>query len=349
MFPIHEVLTIGLVFSILCVTNSTAAVIDDDYEIDDYKELATLIDVSDPQAQSHNFHQINDQDWFKFYVQHDYPIPYSIYINKQQQNADAVLTVFDEQGNILAEVDDGLEGEGEYELLELRFEKDGFYYILVRQHDPQVAGEQSNYQIQVFHAEMKFKGRVIGRVLDANSSLPVQNPLITSSSALRAPYVGSASGGFIISHPSGSYNLTISADNYQTLTKSSVVINELDSTSLDVVYLTPIAEQVGSEYSNFDLSSQKLNIKRIYVPDSGNFQAEMSLNDMVNLEFTLDEISQLSESQQDTSQPSYIPAAGYVQLPIVIMGQSILTKVILKYIADSSPMRFKVVDYKLSP
>jgi len=326
----------------------------DIYEMDDYKELATLIDVADTDNQHHNFHQPNDQDWFKFYVEKDQPVPYSIEVKNQQNQADVVIEVFDEEKNLIASVDEAIAGAGEYEILELKFPHDGIYYFRITQHDQSVYGEDTGYQVRLYHPVMQFKGIVITNVIDALSGQPVPSPTVNSTSADRTLYLGSKKGAIIMSHPAGNYSLTVMADDYESLTLNYIEVNEADTTFLDVVKLQPkntSPQAVELKQADGVIS---FHIPRLFIGASNqsgdNFKTLLSflVEDQKEdaLIFRLAEIEPLDTTEKNNNYPAFISGTGILNIPLALIGSVALSDVSLQYITNTNPMRFELINYK---
>ncbi|MFK5894670.1 MAG: carboxypeptidase-like regulatory domain-containing protein [Pseudomonadota bacterium] len=362
---------------------SAFAVDKDGYEMDDYKEQATLIDVADTENQQHNFHQAADQDWFKFFAQKDQPTPYSIEVKNQQSKADAVIEVFDSQNTLIASVDDAIAGEGEYEILELKFPSDGIYYFRITQHDSSVYGENTDYQVRLYHPVMQFKGKVITRVLDAVTGQPVTSPTVTSSSADRTTYLGSRTGKVIMSHPAGNVSLTFSADKYQSQIMENVIIDELATTRLDFIYLQPLVNLAQAQTTSDNTAPSKPETIPVTTVSTGNsptlveYKVENGVSalrlpivyvhnisgSLYNVKavlsrleenqqpgkmiFTLTELYTLDITEQDENYPAFISGTGILYIPLTMIGETAYSHVSLQLIQGTSPMQFELINYKL--
>ncbi len=363
------------------------AVEPDAYENDDYQELAALIDVGNTQNQKHNFHQSGDQDWYKFYALSSYenPIPYSIEIKNPDNLADAVIEVFDASGNKIAETDDTIAGEEE--ILELSFRESAIYYIRISQHDPQVYGEQTGYEIRLYHAVMRFEGQFITRVVDAVSNQPIYQPVVKSSSPNRPLYIGSNRGKVVMPHPAGSnFNLTFEADKYQQQTITGLSLQETESKRLDVVYLQPASNQNTPQPRGENLiansepitlpdnntSSPKLSellsldgqtlvhMPQVYF-NTGNSQTSANIKLVLAYSgddsggkalFEIRELYLLDDNTYNSAYPSYINSSKKLLAPLLTIGTTGITNLVFSLssqLSASGKIQFVLDSYQVEP
>ena len=94
--------------------------------------------------QDHNFHVAGDEDWVKFFILKDEI--YKITVGSPGENCDVVITIYDTDGKkVIKEVDDTFSGEKEY--AEWECKADGLYYARIRQYNPEIFGEGTDYRL----------------------------------------------------------------------------------------------------------------------------------------------------------------------------------------------------------
>ncbi|PID73226.1 MAG: hypothetical protein CSB33_04710 [Desulfobacterales bacterium] len=141
----------------------------DSYEDDNTFELAKSI-IVEGAGQTRNFHDQGDEDWLKFCGVKDES--YDVEIENVGQRGDPMITLYDSDGiTVLAgPVDFGQRGEGE----SLNFKdcpEDGVYYIRVSCNEECDYGENTNYDISVFHPTAPDTiFNIEGAVVDENSA-----------------------------------------------------------------------------------------------------------------------------------------------------------------------------------
>ncbi len=117
------------------------------YEEDDHPAQASPITLNDDQeAQHHNFHDAADEDWVTFYGIADEV--YSIEIGHSGSRCNAVMEFYETESvtHILA-VDE--ESKDEKKQFLAWIHEDGIYHVGVRNHDPEIFGEETEYDLQV--------------------------------------------------------------------------------------------------------------------------------------------------------------------------------------------------------
>jgi hypothetical protein len=112
----------------------------DSYEGDDTYLTATTIGFN--QAQTHNFHKLSDQDWFKIQAQED--VVYTLYTYNLDMATDTYLYLYDEDGTTLLASNDDSDGS-----LASRIDwtapATGTYYVAIKHWNPNVAGCKNSY------------------------------------------------------------------------------------------------------------------------------------------------------------------------------------------------------------
>ena len=212
----------GVMAILLCmavVIRPAFAIDPDEYEVDDTYSQASVIDIDNTAAQSHNFHYSRDQDWTMFYGLSG--TVYSIKTSNVGSNCDNDLAVYDSDGTtLLYESND--KGKGEGELLEFTSTRDGIYYVKVYECYGDY-GENTEYDLRVY--------RPYAPTLDGFLEGTVQGPAgVIPYAVVVTDGGGSAvsrpeSGAYSIFHSEGTYTVTVEADGYNSASQTGVVIS----------------------------------------------------------------------------------------------------------------------------
>jgi len=116
----------------------------DNYEVDDTCGVASVI-ATDGTAQTHTFHDAGDEDWIKFTALANKS--YVIETSNVGAHHDAVLYLHGSCDAPSLESEDN--AFGQTLRLEWNSTSAGTYYIMLKQHDPGVFGEDTNYDVSV--------------------------------------------------------------------------------------------------------------------------------------------------------------------------------------------------------
>ena len=205
----------------------------DDYEIDDSYDQANVIVINDMNAQQHNFHAQEDQDWVKFYAVAGET--YTVEVSDTGSNCDAVIELYGTNGTSRITVkDDG--GAGESEELNWVCPQDGIYFVKVRNYEVSVYGENTAYALKVYRPIGPLSGFVTGIVLDGVNQLPLPNARIKSAAQQTA--VSLTDGNYLMVHPPGTVQITSQMDGYISATHT-VIVSEGGSVTQNFI-LTPL-------------------------------------------------------------------------------------------------------------
>jgi len=201
----------------------------DDYEEDDAYAQATVIVINDESSQAHNFHDAGDQDWVKFYGLSGQT--YTIAVENAGSSCDAVIEVYDIDGATkLADRDDTSAGEDEE--LAWSCPRDGIHFVKVKQFNPTVFGEDTEYELKVYNPIGPLVGFVTGVISDAMSSQVIGDVQIKTNSnhtALSLP-----TGDYLLVHPPGTYLVTAEKAGYSVKEIAGIEISEGGSTPLSI-------------------------------------------------------------------------------------------------------------------
>lgn len=207
----------------------------DEYEPDDIKEFATIVNINDPNFQRHTFHSPGDSDWVKFVgVKGN---AYRIRILDPGVDSDPVITLFDSDGsNVIESINRKPAGEAET-LHWNQCPETGIYYICITNYHPNGSSEKTGYVLSVVHPYAPdLPGNLTGFVLDANTNQPIGDVAIIVGehhSSLTRP------GGvyYIMGIEPETYPMTAEKNGYFSYS-GSVSIASLSTTVKDL-YLEP--------------------------------------------------------------------------------------------------------------
>lgn len=234
----------------------------DSFESDDTHQSASVINISDPEAQSHNFHDRGDQDWVKFYAV--VGKTYLITVDYPEPRCDAVLMVYDRDGaSQLSAVDHSGYGEGESTFWTCP--ADGIYYVMVKQYNESDFGLSTGYYLRVGQLFAFPLGYIKGKVSDAlgaGISGAILRSNILNGTALTTP-----EGYYLMCLPAGTYTVTAEAQGFSPQSRSGITVNMQTTTNL-----------------NFSLSAKKGDINRDRNVDIADLI--IALRSLVGLETT---------------------------------------------------------------
>ena len=214
--------------SLPLTTTVTQEIGPDVYEDDDAIGEANVITLDDTEAQTHTFHDAGDQDWVKFYAIADET--YEIKTNNLGSNCDTVIILYDSNGiQVTDPQDDNFYGEDE--LLSWQCPSDGIYYVMVKQYDSNDFGQNTNYDLRVYHPTAAWPGKLLGRVMDVGGNGiggALVRPNIVNATALSLP-----NGYYLLFLPPGTYMMTASAEGFESQVQIGVVVTDLNAAALD--------------------------------------------------------------------------------------------------------------------
>ncbi len=192
----------------------------DSYEEDDDSEQAKVIVINDTSPQNHNFDVSGDEDWVKFYgISGEH---YTIQVDNPGANCDAVIEVRDTKNNpVLPPRDD--QGPGEPEMLDWTCPKDGIYYVMVRNNDSAIFGENSQYELKVYRPIM-FSGLIAGMITQACTEQIIAGAIIKTTSGASA--ISKPNGAYLMAPSPGTFTLTAEASGFKMATENNVTIKD---------------------------------------------------------------------------------------------------------------------------
>ena len=190
----------------------------DKYEDDDKSELAHLIFLSSENGpQKHNFHKAGDEDWVMFLGISGKR--YTIETSNLGTGSDPGLELYDTDSATM------LKGPLSSRL-SWTFQKDGFYFVRVRNYDPDVFGDNTEYDLDLFEPFGELPGHINGVVTNVFSGNPIAGAVIKTGGGVsvkssdgfsEGKYYPNLDGVYIIvGHESGDYDLTAQISGYIT-------------------------------------------------------------------------------------------------------------------------------------
>ncbi len=208
----------------------------DAYEDDDNTGQASIIVLNNDAPQLHNFHDVGDVDWVKFFAQNG--VNYEIKADNLGPHAenDIVLELYDSTNTLLTTQDEGDQGlEGEEELISWTAPADGIYYVKASQYELTVFGGGTNYDLSVYRPTLPDLGTIQGIVISDQSSAVLSGAMI--SSLLGSSVVGSAltfeDGTFTLKVEAGSIDVTAMLPGYLSTTET-ITVTAGDVTQLGI-------------------------------------------------------------------------------------------------------------------
>ncbi len=226
---------------------SSSAMCQDRYEDDGTPERANSIILDDQNPahqdipgyerfQSHDFHDEGDEDWVKFFVGDQNRI-FSLSAISPGVNCDAVIEIYDSDGKTLIKSVDYY-GIGKPEYAEFRPVHEGVYYAGIRNYDPTIYGQGSDYQLRLTETSpVGFSGFIYGRVTPEG----VETVITTNGGGAVITLPNSY---FYMPHIAGSFNLLAAAPGFQPFS-TPVIVNELQVTELNITLKLIITTNAG--------------------------------------------------------------------------------------------------------
>jgi hypothetical protein len=202
----------------------------DGHEEDDTYSQAGIIILNDDEPQAHNFHDIGDEDWVKFYGISGQI--YKIKAGNVSVVCDPIIKVFDNDGTTLLAGPINNGGEGEDESLEWICPKEGLYYVEITNTSSNY-GENVRYELKVYRPIAGIPGWLTGIVMNFSGQM-IRNAVIKSSVS-NGTAITNSMGYYEISLPSGTYTITSGASGYEQKSATGVVISAQGKTTQNFV------------------------------------------------------------------------------------------------------------------
>jgi hypothetical protein len=201
----------------------------DVYEDNDNLDSANIIicqlgweELYDVLTQRHNFHDEGDEDWVKFYG-----VAEEVYEMKTENldaNCDTVIMLYDEYGIPVFEEPRDDYGYGEDELFSWQCpeDKDGIYYVKVKQYISTDYGQDTGYDLKLYHPTQGIPGWLMGIV--TNVSGDGIGDAVIKSDVSNTTTVSNDSGNYLMALPSGTHTISVDASGYQFQSLSGVEV-----------------------------------------------------------------------------------------------------------------------------
>ncbi len=199
---------------------SSADFYPDTFEEDGTFEQAGFIEVNAEKPQHHNFYDRGDEDWVKFNgTAGDI---YTIEAGKLGTDCNAVLALYDSKDNFL-----GSRRRVPFDMSRMiwywKCERDGTYYIKAGNTDPEVFGQNTGYDLEIYRpVGLQTFGRIWGIVTDVVSGEPIGGAEVSTdegTSSVSWP----EDGAFVLIHIPGTWEVTVESPGYEASTRTVTV------------------------------------------------------------------------------------------------------------------------------
>ncbi|MCP4352421.1 MAG: hypothetical protein GY795_43735 [Desulfobacterales bacterium] len=213
----------------------------DAYEEDDNYEQARAIVIND-NPRRHNFHAHGDEDWVKFYgISENW---YTIEVTNLGADCDAVIELYDSDSTKITDSEEqGIEDHKK--ILDFILSADGIYYVKIKNSDPEIFNEETEYDLRIYYPEFRPSSYLSGRISDKDTGEPVEAAKIKTGADMSA--ISLINGTFNMRHDAGTYILTAEADGYETYS-AEIEIRETGTPDINIsmkpITVTP-SDQTG--------------------------------------------------------------------------------------------------------
>ena len=202
----------------------------DSYEVDDTYPQANVITLSDLDVQPHNFHDLGDVDWVKFYGLSGQE--YSIKAINVNVICDVVIELFDSDGITQLKGPWNEAGDGKDEIMEWTCTRDDVYYVKLSNANA-TFGENCKYDLKLYRPIAPLVGFVTGIVKNAITRQALGNVQIKTS--WDQSTLSHSDGSYLLVHEPGTFTVTAQLAHYNSKSYPAVQINEGDITIRDIV------------------------------------------------------------------------------------------------------------------
>jgi|GEM_PF-155861 len=214
----------------------------DIYEEDDTYSQANVIVLNDDAPQSHNFHDVGDEDWVKFYGLS--AETYKIKASSLGITCDVVIELYDSDGTTLLEGPKNDAGAGGDEFLEWLCPQDGIYYVKISNLNTNF-GENTKYDLKVYIPIGPITGWIEGTIKNKCTGESIVEAMIKTnngSSAISLP-----NGAYLIIHEAGTFTVTAEASGYTPVSYPDIEVSEAGTTIQDFE-MTSLGDSDGDGY-----------------------------------------------------------------------------------------------------
>ncbi len=204
------------IFILIFIFNTLSiAATDDIYEDDDTWQNATTIPES-PEPQVHNFHDVADEDWIEFDAKKNdklYTIEL-VFNNDNCTKCNAVIELYDNpEDEWIKSFDYYVSGDGK-EFAEWLCHSDGHYYVRIRQNNPEIYGDETEYTLKMYVPTSPRDGTLWGMI-----NPPVKGAVVGTDGDLERK-LDDMKESYSMPHQPGSFTLYAEAPGYLRYEKS---------------------------------------------------------------------------------------------------------------------------------
>ncbi len=193
-------------------TSGVQSIDPDSHEEDDTFSQANPIVVNDYTPQSHNFHDVGDVDWVKFYglLSEIYKVKaYSLGVT-----CDVVVELYGSDATTLLAGPINTAGAGGDEYFEWTCPQEDVYYLKINNTNANY-GENVNYDLKVYRPIGGEPGKLIGRVTDSqDNGIGDAHVKATLGSTTLGATWSYPNGYFLLVLPSGTHIVSVTASGY---------------------------------------------------------------------------------------------------------------------------------------
>lgn len=199
----------------------------DVYEDDGVPDRIPVCVVGYPAPQHRSFHDGDDMDQVRFFAVSGEV--YTLTADQVGGDCDIVMAIQNEGGQTVATENAG--GSGVSEQLAWRCPETGMYTVRLT-NDAAPGGADTSYEFSIDREVGAFFGYLRGRIEDAETGDPIK--LAQVSTDANGTALSRESGGFLMFHQPGSFDVTIAAPGYEPVTLPATAVSEGGSTELTI-------------------------------------------------------------------------------------------------------------------
>lgn len=216
---VHVALSLFVIFFLSMAFQVEAA---DVYEEDNTNAQAGVIVINDTQAQQHDLHTPNDQDWVKFYGLAS--TTYQVEVTGTGSGIDPVIELFDQDGNSLLE-SSNVNGPGVSETLLWFCPTEGIFFVRIRHDTSSSYSTETGYRLELITPDLlSLPGFLTGTITNSLGQQVDGARIKLSGSAYRGSALSTPDGSYVAGAMSGSYTVSVSAVGHLAYSRSGVKV-----------------------------------------------------------------------------------------------------------------------------